>query len=54
MVEGVGDSDARGEGDKYCVAPVMGASGADVESPLSVLRPRRPLCGGFVNENELA
>ncbi len=54
MVEGVGDSDARGEGDKYCVAPVMDASGVDVESPLSVLRSRRPLCSGVVNDNELA
>ena len=54
MVEGVGDADARGEGDKYCVAPVMGARGADVEGPLSVLRPRRPLFSGVVDDNELA
>ncbi len=54
MVEGVGDADARGEGDKYCVAPVMGASGADVEGPLSVLRTRRPLFSGVVDDNELA
>ena len=54
MVEGVGDADARGEGDKYCVAPVMGARGADVEGPLSVLRPRCPCFSGVVDDNELA
>jgi hypothetical protein len=54
VVEGVGDADARGEGDKYCVAPVMGASGVDAVSPLSVLRPRRPLFSGVVDDNELA
>ena len=54
MVEGVGDADARGEGDKYCVTPVMGGSRADVEGPLSVLRPRRPLFSGVVDDNELA
>jgi hypothetical protein len=36
------------------VTPVMGASGADVESPLSVLHPRRLLFSGVVNDNELA
>ena len=54
MVEGVGDSDARGEGDKYCVAPVMVASGADVKGPLAMLRPRRPLGSRVVDDNELA
>ncbi len=54
MAEGVGDSDARGEGNKHGVAPVMGASGADVKGPLAVLRTRRPLFSGVVNDNELA
>ncbi len=54
MVEGVGDSDARGEENKHGVAPVMGASGADVKGPLVVLRPRRPLFSGVVDDNQLA
>ncbi len=54
VAEGVGDADARGEGDKYGVSPIMGASGADVEGPLSMLRPRRPFFSGVVDDNELA
>ncbi len=54
MVEGVGDSDARGKGNKHGVAPVMGPSEAKVKGPLAVLRPRRPRFSGVVDDNELA
>ncbi len=36
------------------MAPVVGASGTDVKGPLAVLRPRRAVFSGVVDDHEMA
>ena len=54
MVEGVGDTNTRGEGNENRVAPVVRRGGADVKSPFAMSRPRLPLFSGVVDDDELS
>ncbi len=54
MVEGVGDTKTRGEGNENKVAPVVRRGGAYVKGPFAMSRSRLPLFSGVVDDDELS
>jgi hypothetical protein len=54
VVEGVGDTKTRGEGNENKVAPIVRRGGAYVKGPFATSRPRLPLFSEVVDDDELS